>query len=149
MQVVADELRLRAEADTAATLVDTLARGTTVRVESDSVEADGYTWVEIVAIDGRRGWAATGDGVDPWLAAPPDLSDAAPILSLDRGCDVVGPITLPLTTVFDDGHVVAQDSERDYAWTVRQLSESGMQTIRDDVLGSPYLQADGHYVPQR
>jgi hypothetical protein len=148
LQVVADELRLRGEAGTDATLVDTLARGTTVRAVSDTVEADGFTWIEIVAIDGRRGWAATGDGVDPWLAPPVDLADAVPILTLDRGCDVVGPITMPLTTVFDDGHVVAQDSERDFAWTVRQLSESGMETIREDVLGSPYLRASGEYVPQ-
>jgi hypothetical protein len=149
LQVVADELLMRAEAGTDGTLVHTLAHGTAVRVESEPVEADGFTWLEIVAIDGRRGWAATGDGVDPWLAPPPDLADAAPILTLDRGCDVVGPISMPLTTVFDDGHVVAQDAERDYAWTVRQLSDSGMQTIRDEVLGSPYLQASGEYVPQR
>ena len=147
-QVVADELRLRAEAGTDATLIGTLARGTPVRVASGPVEADGFTWLEVRAIDGRRGWAATGDGVDPWLASPPDLSAATPILALDMVCDVVGPITMPATTVFDDGHVIAQDRERGYAWTVRQLSESGMQTVRDDVLGSPFLQASGEYTPQ-
>ena len=148
MQVVADELRMRAEAGTASTLVGTLGRGTAVRIESGPLEADGFTWFEVVDLEGRRGWAADGDGTDPWLAAIPDMTDATPMLTLTYGCDVTGPINPPATTVLDDGRVIATDQAAGYGWIVRQLSGSGLEQVRDGVLESPYLQASAEYRPQ-
>ena len=148
VQVVADELRMRAEAGTASTLVGTLERGTAVRIESGPIDADGFTWFEVVDLEGRRGWAADGDETDPWLAGIPDMSGGTPLLTLEYGCDVVGPINPPATTVLDDGHVIATDQVAGYAWSVRQLSASGLEQVRDGVLESPYLQASAEYRPQ-
>ena len=148
VQVVADELRMRFEAGTASTLVGTLERGTVVRVESGPVEADGFTWFEVVDVAGRRGWAADGDGTDPWLANIPDVTDGSPILTLGYGCDVVGPINPPATTVLDNGHVIATDQSTGYGWFMRQLSAAGLEQVRDGVLESPYLQASAEYRPQ-
>ena len=148
MQVVADELRMRAEAGTAPALVGTLQRGTAVRVESGPVEADGFTWFEVVDIEGRRGWAADGDGTDAWLAAIPDMTGAVSMLTLTYGCDVVGPINPPATTVLEDGRVLATDQSAGNGWIVRQLSPSGLEQVREGVLESPYLQASAEYRPE-
>lgn len=148
LQVVADELRMRAEAGTDAALVGTLGRGAPVRVDSGPVEADGFTWYEVTDLAGRQGWAADGDGVDAWLSSIPDLTSPAPILTLTYGCDVLGPINPPATTVLDDGHVLMTQGPAG-EWSVRQLSESGLQEIRDDVFGSSHLQASAQYEPQR
>ena len=148
LQVVADELRVRAQAGTDAALVGTLERGTPVRVESAPVEADGFTWYEVTDLTSRRGWVAEGDEADAWLSPVQDLTSTDAILALTYGCDVVGPISPPATTVMEDGRVLmTQGAAGD--WTVRQLSESGLQEIRDDVLGSPYLQASAEYEPRR
>lgn len=147
LQVVADELRVRAEAGTEAELVGTLARGAPVRVESGPVERAGFTWYEVTDLAGRRGWAADGDGVDPWLSSIPDLSAARPLLALEHACDIVGPINPPVT-VLDDGHVLMTRGTAG-EWRIARLSENGLQTIREDVLGSPYLQASAEYRPQR
>jgi hypothetical protein len=149
MQVVADELRLRAEAGTEADLGGTLARGSVVRAESEPVDADGFTWVEVVDLAGRRGWAADGDGTDPWLAPIPDLTQGTPILTLERGCDVVGPFNPPQTTVFDDRWVLATDASAGFGWTVRRLSAEGLEQLEEGVIDSPYLQASARYDPQR
>jgi hypothetical protein len=148
MQVVADELRMRAEAGTASTLVGTLERGTAVRIESGPVEADGFTWFEVVDLEGRGGWAADGDGTDPWLAGIPDMTGGTPMLMLEYGCDVIGPINPPATTVLDDGRVIATDQSSGYGWIVRQLSATGLEQLRDGVLESPYLQASAEFPPQ-
>ena len=148
VQVVADELRLRAEASTTSALVGTLERGTVVRAESGRVDADGFSWFEVVDLRGHRGWAADGDGTDPWLATIPDLAGQTPMLTLTYGCDVVAPINPPATTVMDDGRVIATGQVAGYGWTVRQLSAAGLEDLREGVLGSPYLQASGEYVPR-
>jgi hypothetical protein len=148
VQVVADELRMRAEAGTASTLVGTLERGTAVRIESGPVEADGFTWFEVVDLEGRRGWAADSDGTDPWLAAIPDMTDGTSMLTLTYGCDVVGPINPPATTVMEDGRVIATDQSATLRWIVRQLSTTGLEEVRESVLESPYLQASAEYRPQ-
>jgi hypothetical protein len=148
MQVVADELRMRADAGTASALVGTLGRGAAVRIESGPVEADGFTWFEVVDLEGRRGWAAAGDGTDPWLAAIPDMTDGTPMLTLTYGCDVTGPINPPATNVLDDGRVIATDQAGGSGWIVRQLSTTGLEQVREGVLESPYLQASAEYRPQ-
>ncbi len=148
VQVVADELRLRAEASTTSALVGTLERGTVVRAESGRVEANGFSWVEVVDLQGNRGWAAAGDGTDPWLATIPDLAGQTPMLTLMYACDVVAPINPPATTVMDDGRVIAIDQSGGSGWTVRQLSASALEDLREGVLGSPYLQASGEYLPR-
>jgi hypothetical protein len=149
MQVVSDELRMRVAAGTDAGLVGTLVRGSTVRVESGPVEADGYAWFEVVDLMGRQGWAAGGDGTDPWLAQVAELSNATPILTLEYGCDVVPPINPPATTVLDDGWVLTTERVAEGGWIVRRLSPSGLDEIREDVLGSPYLRASATFEPQR
>lgn len=148
--VVSDELRMRAAAGTDADLVATLAHGSIVRVESEPVEADGFTWVEVADLTGQQGWAADGDASDAWLAPIPDGTSGTPILTLRYGCDVTPPINPPATTVMDDRwvlttHRIGQGS----GWIVRRLSTSGLDAIREDVLGSPYLQSSASYEPQR
>ena len=150
LQVVSDELRMREAADTDAELVGTLAHGSLVRVESGPTEAHGYTWFEVVDLGGRQGWAADGDASDAWLAPIPDGTDGTSILTMRYGCEVTPPINPPATTVMDDGwvlttHRVGQGS----GWIVRRLSASGLDAIREDVLGSPYLQSSASYQPQR
>ncbi len=147
VQVVADELRVRAEAGTAATLIGTLARGTAVRIEAGPVEADGFTWFEVVDLVGTRGWAAAGDGTDPWLAGIPDLT-ANPMLTLTYACDVSAPINPAATMVLEDGRVISTDQVEQFGWIVRQLSASGLEEVREGVLGSPYLQVSAEYRPQ-
>ena len=147
--VVSDELRMRAAPGTDADLVATLAHGSIVRLESEPVEADGYTWVEVADLTGHQGWAADGDGTDPWLAEVAELSNATPILTLQYGCDVVPPVNPPASTVLDDGWVLTTQRVAEGGWIVRRLSPSGLDTIRADVLGSPYLQASGSFEPQR
>lgn len=150
MQVVSDELRIRAAAGTDAELVGTLANGSIVRVESGPTEADGFTWLEVTDVAGRRGWAADGDATDAWLAPPPDATSGTPILTLRYGCEMVPPINPPATTVMDDGWVLTtRRGGMGSGWIVRRLTTSGLDAIRQDVLGSPYLQASARYEPQR
>src|SRR5688500_2631315 len=148
LQVVADELRMRAEAGTASTLLGTLERGDVVRVESGPVDADGFRWFEVVDLHGRRGWAADGDETDPWLAFIPDPVGGTPMLTLTYGCDVVGPINPPATTVLNDGTVIATNPAAGFGWTVRQLSAAGLEELREGVIESPYLQVSGEYRPR-
>jgi Bacterial SH3 domain len=148
-QVLSDELSLRSEAGTDAELVDTLARGTVVRVESGSTEADGFTWFEVVDVEGRRGWVADGDGEDAWLGAITDLTQAAPSLTLSYGCDVVPPVNPPATTLLDSGLVVARGQADGGEYVVRQLSAAGLDELREGVLESPYLQESADYQPVR
>jgi hypothetical protein len=147
MQVVSDALRLRATAGTDADLVGTLARGSTVRVESGPNESDGYSWLEVVDLADRQGWAAVGDGADLWLAPIPDLTSGTPILTLEFGCDVVPPINPPATTVLEDGWVLTTERVAEGGWIVRRLTASGLNELRVDVLGSPYLQSSATYQP--
>ena len=147
MQVVADELSMRVEAGTASTLVGTLERGTAVRIESGPQEADGFTWFEVVDLEGLQGWAAAGDGTDPWLADIPDLT-ATPMLILTYACDVSAPINPAATMVLEDGRVISTDQVEQFGWIVRQLSASGLEQVREGVLESPYLQASAEYRPQ-
>ena len=148
VQVVADELRVRAQAGTASTLVGTLERGDVVRVESGPVEADGFTWIEVVDLRGRRGWAADGDGTDPWLADIPGALGGTPLVTLTYGCDVVGPINPPATTVLSDGTVIAMNPAAGFRWTIRQLSAAGLEELREGVIEAPYLQVSGEYRPR-
>ena len=149
LQVVSDELRIRAAAGTGAELVGTLANGSIVRVESGPTQADGFAWLEVTDVAGRRGWAADGDATDVWLAPVPEATSGTPILTLRYGCEVVAPINPPATTVMDDGWVLTTRREASGGWIARRLSTGGLDDIREDVIGSPYLQSSGSYEPQR
>ncbi|MGZ8513146.1 MAG: SH3 domain-containing protein [Candidatus Limnocylindria bacterium] len=146
MIVVADGLRLRAEPGTEAALVGTLARGTVVRTTDGPIEAGGFRWYEVVDTMDRLGWAAEGDGTDPWLSPIESIGDARPLLAFQYGCDVTGPFNAPSTIVFDDGRVVLRES-RSGSYVVRRLSPAGVAHVGDNVLGSPYLQHSAEYPP--
>ena len=96
-------------------------------MESGPADADGFTWYQVVDTAGQGGWAADGDGDDPWLSPIRDLASARPILTMEYGSDVVGPINPPATTVLDDGSVIVTQGAAG-EWTVRQLSQAGIST---------------------
>lgn len=153
VQVVADELRLRAEPSTGASLVAAMPRGHLVRVESGPVEAEGYRWWELVEVGGTTGWAADGDGTDAWLAGPL-AAEAPPLLRLDQVCDVTFPPLPPATTILTDGTVlltvgdVGPGDPGPQPWRIGTLAPAGLEHIQANVLGSPYLRASAEYLAE-
>ncbi|HEY6607813.1 MAG TPA: SH3 domain-containing protein [Candidatus Limnocylindria bacterium] len=144
--VVADELRIRAEPGIDGAVVGSIGRGAVVRTNDGPIEADGFRWYEVVDSIGREGWAADGDGSDPWLSAIESTEDVTPLLTFGYGCDVVGPFNAPSTVVFDDGRVVMRDSDSP-GYIVRRLSPAGVAHLEDNVVSSPYLQRSAEYMP--
>lgn len=147
LQVLADELTIRSEPGTASEAIGILDHGTVVRVLSGPADADGYTWYEVVDTLGQDGWAADGDASDAWLAPIEPMGSAEPLLTFQYGCDVTGPIPHPATMVLDDGRVIVAEHGLEVGWTIRRLSDAGMTTVRDTILGNPYLQASAEYRP--
>lgn len=147
LQVLADELTIRSEPGTASEAIGILDHGTVVRVLSGPADADGFTWYEVVDTIGQDGWAADGDATDAWLAPIAPIGSAEPLLTFQYGCDVVGPIAHPATMVLDDGRVIVAEHGSGAGWTIRRLSEAGMATVRNTILGNPYLQASAEYRP--
>jgi hypothetical protein len=148
VQVLADDLRIRSEPGTASEQVATMERGTVVRVVSGPADADGFTWYEVVDTMDQAGWAADGDASDAWLARIEPIGSAEPLLTFQYGCDVTGPIPHPATVVLDDGRVIVAEHGLEVGWTIRRLSEAGMAEVRENILGSPYLQASARYNPE-
>lgn len=146
MMVVADELRMRATPGTASELVAGLELGDVLQIVSGPADADGFAWYEAIDIGGRRGWLASGDGIDAWLTALPPKGDRVPVLSFEFGCDVTGPFQGPSTLIFEDGRVV-HDVSGAAEWQVRTLSASGLAHVRDNLLGSTLLQTNAEYRP--
>jgi len=60
------DVNVRSDASTGADVVTVLAKGDTVTVTGDSVEADGHTWYPITTADGTEGWV-----VQDYLAPAP------------------------------------------------------------------------------
>ena len=147
LRVVADALQVRAEPGTDADAIGSLARDAVVRVESGPVDADGFTWYEVVDLSGQGGWIADGDGTDAWLASAAEDGDETVLLSFSYGCDVTGPVMYPATTITEGGRVILGYGQPS-GMTVGQLSESGMAHIRENVLEHPYLQASGEYTAE-
>ncbi len=145
LQVSVDGLRMRTTASTSADIVRTLDRGEVVRVISGPVEADSYAWYEVIDLDSRSGWVATGDGADPWLdTVPADPATSELLLRFQRDCAVTprgnstNPVFPPDLTLTADGRVVMGSF-------VRQLSPSGLAQFQRDVLDLPVLQASADY----
>lgn len=153
VHVIADELRLRAEPSTAGDLVATMPRGHVARVASGPVDADGFRWWELIDLTGSRGWAAEGDGADPWLATPLGAT-GEPLLRLSYGCDVTGPIRAPATTILTDGTVILAEAGYEPGdpappdWLTGRLSAAGIEHVRENIVGSPYLQTSAEYTPE-
>jgi len=143
VQVVSDGLQMRSEPGTQAVVVGGLERGALARVESGPVEADGFAWYEVVDLDSTRGWVASGDGEDPWLATVADQPGGSALLRFEQGCDVTGPLTIPPVTVMDDRRVVMGNHER--GWRLWHLTDAGFDRLSEAVLESPYLQASAEY----
>jgi hypothetical protein len=146
MIVVADQVNLRSSPGTDAAPVGVLPRGTVVRTIGQPAEANGFTWRKVVDITDHEGWAAEGDGADPWLASIAPTAPAAAALAFDYACDVSGPFPTT-TTILDDARVVFADPDQAPGWTVRRLSASGMAHVRTNVLESPLLQTNANHVP--
>lgn len=143
VQVVADGLQLRSAAGTHAPVVGGLERGAVARIESDPVEADGFVWYEVVDLDSNRGWAASGDDEDAWLATVADQPDGSPLLRFEQVCDVAGPLSPPAVTVMDDRSVVMGDYGR--GWRLGLLTDAGFDRMSEAVLESPYLLASAEH----
>lgn len=145
VQVVADELRIRPQPGTAGEATDSLERGAVVRIEEGPTDADGYAWYRVVGLDGEAGWVAAGDASDAWLGSTP-TSSAGRLIELDYGCDVLGPVRMPTTTIFDDGTVIATVPGGGTLELAR-LTTGGLATIRADLIDLPALQRSAEYVP--
>lgn len=143
VQVVADGLQLRSAAGTQAPTVGGLERGAVARIESDPVEADGFVWYEVVDLDSNRGWVASGDDEDAWLATVADQPDSSALLRFEQRCDVPAPLSLPTVTVMDDRRVVMGDFEG--RWKLGHLTDAGFDRLSEAVLSSPYLLASAEY----
>jgi hypothetical protein len=148
LQVSVDGLRMRATASTGADIVRSLDRGEVVRVMSGPVDAEGYAWYEVVALDSDSGWVAMGDGADPWLEAVPAEPSTSPLLLRFRRDGSVTPRMFSAIPVFPPDLTLTADGRVVLGWTnslVRQLSPSGLAQIRRDVLDLPLLQQTADY----
>lgn len=141
--VIADELRVRTEPGTDTELIGTLGWGAGGTVRSGPVDRDGFTWYEVEA-DGQSGWVAAGDDVDRWIVPVGPAAGSRALLTFSEACDVVGPVTMPTTTIMADGTVVTGRGDL----LVGRLNDEGLAVIRDDVLGLPVLGQPGTYVPE-
>ncbi len=144
VQVAADELRVRSEPGTDGDVTGSLGRGAVVRIESGPTDADGFTWYEVVDTTSGRGWVAAGDDTDAWLQPAVDEADTSVILSFSYGCDVTGPVSYPATTITEGGRVIIGYGHAE-GMIVGRLSETGLADVRENVIGSPYLQASAEY----
>jgi hypothetical protein len=106
IQSVTADLRVRESADLDARVVATLSSGQQARTTASTVQADGYTWTDILLQpSGIRGWAAIADrsGTNPWLVSVADgqilvtTGDIADLLSPAIGvrghAELVDPAT--------------------------------------------------------
>lgn len=146
LQVTVPTLRMRAAATTTADVVRSFDLGEVVRVVSGPVEADGYSWYEVIDLDSHVGWAAMGGGSAPWLdTVPPDPATSTLLLSLERTCeagirDIGIPVVPADVAVMADGRVIL------ITGVVRQLSPAGLAQIQRDVLAMPSLQTSAEYL---
>ncbi len=145
VMVAADELRLRDAPGTEGEVIDGLGWGAVASVLEGPTEADGFTWYRLEADDASAGWAAAGDGEDDWLVPVVVPTSGERRIELSSVCDVVGPVTMPDTTVLDDGIVVTNTLDGGYVAGV--LSADGMRSLEDEILSNPYLQTEAEYVP--
>jgi hypothetical protein len=148
LQVTVPGLRMRASAGTKAEILRSLSVGEVVRVLSGPVDADAYSWYEVVDLDSRIGWVAMGGGTQPWLSTVPGESAPSPLLlRLERACDVGirdfgAPVPADIA-ISADGRVVL------ITGAVRQLNQSGMARVRRDALQLPALQETATYQLER
>jgi hypothetical protein len=143
--VIADSLRVREAAGTTAGTTAGLELGAVLKLEEGPVAADGFDWYRVTGLDGTAGWVAAGDEADAWLASVSGMS-AARVLELEYGCDVVGPVRMPATTILEDGTVIA-NGPGGTALEVARLSAAGLATIQSDVVELPALQRSADYTP--
>ena len=160
LQVAVDRLRMRATASTSADIVRVLDRGEVLRIESGPVEAQGYTWYEVVGLDSQLGWVATGDSGALWLeAVPTEPATSELLLRFQRDCDASPrrdgdlPFWPPDLTVTADGRVVTWGAGDGLGsgsrLVVRRLSPSGMAQLQRDVLDLPALQVSATFDAER
>jgi hypothetical protein len=151
VQVTVDVLRLRQGANAQAPVVAALENGEVVRVVAGPATAGGYDWYEVIDLDSRRGWVASGNDDGPWLASVSgDPADDGLLLAFDYWCEMNPPIHQPSLRLMDDGRiVVARHPLGEDGWRTQQLSPAGLDEVRRRVLAAPTLQHSGEYYHER
>jgi hypothetical protein len=145
LQVSVDGLRVRATASTSADILRTLNRGEVVRIQSGPIEADSFSWYEVIDLDSRSGWVAMGDGNTPWLAdVPTEPSSSALLLRFQRDC-AVSPRGNSSYPIFPSDLTLTADGRVVLGTQVRQLGPSGLAVMQREVLDLPVLQASADY----
>jgi hypothetical protein len=151
VQVTVDGLRMRGSADAQAPVVAALENGEVVRVVAGPATAGGYDWYEVIDLDSRRGWVASGDDAGAWLSSVgADPGNGEVLLAFDYWCEMNPPIHQPALRLMDDGRiVVARHPLGEDGWRTWQLSGAGVDQVRRRVLEAPTLQHSGEYDHER
>jgi hypothetical protein len=151
VQVTVDGLRMRGTADAQAPVIAGLENGEVVRVVAGPATAGGYDWYEVIDLDSRRGWVASGDDGGPWLiSVSGDPGHGEVLLAFDYWCEMNPPLHQPSLRLTDDGRiVVARHPLGEDGWRTWQLSGAGLDEVRRRVLDAPTLQHSGEYYHER
>jgi hypothetical protein len=73
---------------------------------------------------------------------------AAALMSFSAACDVSGPVTVPATTVLEDGRVIWRDEDGDDL-LVRQLAPESLEDFREQVRSTGLFETSGRYELER
>jgi hypothetical protein len=100
---------------------------------------------------------STASSAAPSASAPapqetePALAGDEALLSLITSCEILPPVVGPTTTVLADGRIIwprATSADPAPVLSVRRLSERGLATVRDEIVGSGLFEADAAYRPE-
>jgi hypothetical protein len=83
----------------------------------------------------------------PTTSSPQGAADV--LLVFTQICDVPPPVRLPTTVIFENGRLVWQENgPTTYQWRARELSPSGLETVRARIAATGLLGHAGDYRPQ-
>jgi hypothetical protein len=151
VQVTVDGLRMRGSADAQAPVVAGLESGEVARVVAGPATAGGYDWYEVIDLDSRRGWVASGNDDGPWLISlSGDPEQSGVLLAFDYWCEMNPPIHQPSLRLMADGRIiVSKHPLGEDGWRTWQLNGAGLDQVQRRVLDAPTLQHSGEYYHER